>query len=59
MELVLVGAFSALIVITAYFAGIHYARKREQKKLTPLLGVAETTETLRAAAAEKGDMENA
>ena len=58
MELALVGAVFALLAVAGYFAVVHFVRARQQKRLKPLLGVAETRETLRAAAQES-DMENA
>jgi hypothetical protein len=59
MEYLLGGAVFAFLAITGYFTIIHFVRKRTDAKLKPLLGVAETTETIEAERRERGYMENA
>jgi len=58
MENLLVGAVVALVLIAGYFTAVHFMRKRADAKLKPLLGVAETTETIEAERRERGYMEN-
>jgi len=52
MEYLLGFAALALGLIAAYFTIIHFVRKRTDIK--PLLGVAETTETLEAERRDRG-----
>lgn len=47
------------MAIAGFFTIVHFVRKRTDAKLSPLLGVAETTETIEAERRERGYMENA
>lgn len=59
MDYLLGGAVFAVLAVAAYMTLIHFARKRTDAKLSPLLGVAETTETIEAERREREYMENA